>query len=336
MKPVSSLVVLSLVGSAAGFSAPNYLSSLSPNTGGMGAEESSMFNYNIVPPPPTSYGPGRGRNTNGSYNEAELQDPPVTYGRPYQPPSTNGDVVTLHHAKLSFFHPDELQTKGVRRNADVGDPEESERTFLELGPLTIGSWACTSGGWLCRKQKKSTEVFFVLSGKGCVTDLDGMPHEFGPGDVVTLPKGWSGRWDVWEDLHKIYFDHEHINIEETMLPVRAVIRPYEKIMAPQYLHPVEGGPGASSRLLYSAGPTTVAAVVCAPGSSMKVCYETECFHLVEGVLFLTTPDGEIKRFVAGDTVVLPPGWSGHHDVVEKCTMIWVSVEEEEPVDDEED
>jgi uncharacterized cupin superfamily protein len=334
MKSIASLLTLSLVSSTSAFSS-NYLSSLSPNAGGMGAEDMA-YNYGVSPPPPpppsslTNYGASY-----GAVYDTDVEDPPVTYGRPYEPPIVDGDV-TLHHAKLAFFHPDKLTPKGPRTNADVGDPEEAERIFLELGKFTVGSWTCSPGGWRQFKQKKTTEVFFVLSGKGCVTDLDGIPHEFGPGDVVVLPKGWSGRFDVLEDLHKIYFDHAHVNIEEAILPVRAVIRPYEKMVEPQYLHPGEGGPGASSRLLYSAGPTTVASVMCAPGSSMKVCYETECFHLVEGVLFLTTPDGTIQRFVAGDTVVLPPGWSGHHDVVEKTTMLWISVEEEEDVDEDED
>ena len=112
-------------------------------------------------------------------------------------------------------------------------------------------------------------------------------------------------------------------------PIRAGVTRYEKFMSPQYLSPLEGGPGASSRLIYSAGPTTIGTVMLAPGSSIKTCHDAECFHLVEGILFLTPTDGKPQRCVAGDTVVLPRGWTGHHDVVERTTMLWVSVEDEQ-------
>ena len=47
------------------------------------------------------------------------------------------------------------------------------------------------------------------SGRGSVTDPDGTPHPFGPGDTVVLPKGWYGRWDIEEFIHKIWVVKEH-------------------------------------------------------------------------------------------------------------------------------
>ena len=130
-----------------------------------------------------------------------------------------------------------------------------------------------------------------------------------------------------------------MNIEQAVFPIRAICTPFEKLMAPQYLSPMAGSSGAASRILYHAGPTTVGCVVCAPGSSTKICHDAECFHILEGVLFLTSDNddnnnGETvpsssQRCVAGDTVILPPRWSGHHDVVEKTTMLWINMEEED-------
>ena len=57
------------------------------------------------------------------------------------------------------------------------------------GAASCGSWACTPGGWDSPNARPSTEWFYVLSGRGAVTDPDGTPHPFGPGDVVVLPKG---------------------------------------------------------------------------------------------------------------------------------------------------
>ena len=294
----------------------------------MAAPTTALSNYlnSLSPNDMPQYGSGENRTP---------QPPPVvingktvsTYGKPYQPPKSI-DLFHLLHAPISAGSIEKLQPKGPRANADVGQPHEASVDFFEMGKFSVGSWWCGAGGWPSPRQRDSTEVFFVLSGRGCVTDVDGVPHEFGPGDTVTLPKGWSGRWDVLEDIHKIWFVHEHANIEESGYPIRAQVTPYEKLVSPQYLSPLVGGPGAASRLIYSLGPTTVGSVVCAPGSSSKACHYVECFHIVEGILFLSTTDGKSQRCVTGDTVLLPPGWNGHHDVVEKTTMLWLSVDQE--------
>lgn len=60
---------------------------------------------------------------------------------------------------------------------------------------------------------------------------------------------------------------------------------------------------------------------------------TECFHVLEGVFFLTPKNsssdgggGTAQRCVAGDTVILPKGWSGRWDVVETVRKVWAVVE----------
>ena len=54
----------------------------------------------------------------------------------------------------------------------------------------------------------------MLAGEGSVDDADGTRHRFGAGDLVTLPRGWSGRWDVTsaETLHKVWVVHAHAEI----------------------------------------------------------------------------------------------------------------------------
>ncbi|GKY95465.1 hypothetical protein MPSEU_000508100 [Mayamaea pseudoterrestris] len=139
------------------------------------------------------------------------------------------------HAKLSYFEIDKLKPKGPRKNADNGNPHDATRELVSIGEtLSTGSWWCSKGGWPSPAQRVSTEVFFVLSGRGCVTDTDGQPHEFKAGDTVVLPKGWSGRWDVLEDLHKIWFVNKHERIEDTGYPMRAIVTPYDDL-APEFL-----------------------------------------------------------------------------------------------------
>jgi uncharacterized cupin superfamily protein len=47
---------------------------------------------------------------------------------------------------------------------------------------------------------------------------------------------------------------------------------------------------------------------------------------VDGLFFLTNADGSARRCVAGDTVVLPKGWSGTWDILEPVTKVWVEAE----------
>ena len=66
---------------------------------------------------------------------------------------------------------------------------------------------------------------------------------------------------------------------------------------------------------------------CAPGSYEVAPRATaECFFVVDGVFFLTNPDGSSRRCVGGDTVVLPKGWAGHWDILEPVWKVWVEVE----------
>jgi uncharacterized cupin superfamily protein len=120
--------------------------------------------------------------------------------------------VTFHHAPLSYFAIDQLVSKGPRANADVGAPHDSSRSLHRdvatsqvpgTNSIAAGSWWCAPGGWPSKTLRTTTEVFYVLQGFGCLTDLDGKRNFFGPGDTVILPKGWSGRWDVAEPIHKV-------------------------------------------------------------------------------------------------------------------------------------
>ena len=52
----------------------------------------------------------------------------------------------------------------------------------------------------------------MLSGEGSVDDADGTRHRFGAGDLVVLPRGWKGRWDVTSDLRKIWVVHAHDDV----------------------------------------------------------------------------------------------------------------------------
>jgi uncharacterized cupin superfamily protein len=99
----------------------------------------------------------------------------------------------------------ELEDWGPRDGADCGQPRMSGRILHTTadGSVEVGVWACTPGGWAI-SHRPDTETVRILSGRARLTDADGLAVDLGPGDVLVLPKGWSGRWDILEPVRKLY------------------------------------------------------------------------------------------------------------------------------------
>ena len=76
----------------------------------------------------------------------------------------------LSAAPMSHFNVAQQTYKGLRANTDVGNPHDSSRPLVKVGPVSIGSWSCTAGGWQSPNPRPSTETFLVLSG-ACTTQI---------------------------------------------------------------------------------------------------------------------------------------------------------------------
>jgi hypothetical protein len=96
-----------------------------------------------------------------------------------------------------------LEPAGPRAGADRGQPMMAIRVLHHDGPLEVGVWECTPGGWAIQN-RANTETVRILAGRGRITDADGTVRELEPGVVMVLPLGWSGRWDITETLRKLY------------------------------------------------------------------------------------------------------------------------------------
>lgn len=97
-----------------------------------------------------------------------------------------------------------LTAAGQRAGADSGDPQLHVRTVAPDAPGNTGVWECQPGGWAVA-DRTDTEVCYVLSGTATITDdATGHEHALHPGDLLVLPPGWSGRWDVTHTLRKVY------------------------------------------------------------------------------------------------------------------------------------
>jgi len=98
-----------------------------------------------------------------------------------------------------------LESYGPRVGADVGSPHTSGRVLHTSsdGSIEVGIWECTPGGWAI-ENRPNTETVMILRGRATITDADGTRHGLAPGTSLTLPLGWSGRWDIEETIRKVY------------------------------------------------------------------------------------------------------------------------------------
>lgn len=96
-----------------------------------------------------------------------------------------------------------LEAWGPRLGADVGDPQTSGKVLFEADGVQVGVWECTPGGWAI-EDRPDHETVRILAGRARLTNADGSTAVISAGDVLTLPKGWSGRWDIEETTRKFF------------------------------------------------------------------------------------------------------------------------------------
>ena len=102
--------------------------------------------------------------------------------------------------RSSQHGPDIHRPAGPTRSVS---PQVSARTISNDGSIHVGVRECTPGGWSI-VDRGDTDAASTVSAKGVVTGADGVEHVPVPGPVLTLPKGWPGRWDITESLRKVY------------------------------------------------------------------------------------------------------------------------------------
>jgi uncharacterized cupin superfamily protein len=96
-----------------------------------------------------------------------------------------------------------LEPTGPRVGADRGEPMTATRVLHDAGPVQVGIWECTPGGWSIA-DRPNTEIVHLLRGEATITDADGAVRQLVAGSAVVLPRGWSGRWDITATIRKLY------------------------------------------------------------------------------------------------------------------------------------
>lgn len=84
-------------------------------------------------------------------------------------------------------------------------PNVRERSLtLWSGPtIETGIWECEPGVFTARRDSYS-ELCYLISGRVTISNTDGDRRELGPGDVLVMPSGWVGTWEVHEVVRKHY------------------------------------------------------------------------------------------------------------------------------------
>ena len=81
---------------------------------------------------------------------------------------------------------------------DLGGPGHTTRQ---------GIWRCTAGAFECTEQ--GDELMTVLSGHGRLVGLDGVGvQDLTPGHTLFIRDGSRVRWEIFEDLTKVFFAHK--------------------------------------------------------------------------------------------------------------------------------
>lgn len=138
--------------------------------------------------------------------------------------STDCQPCTEHCADLGWL-PSKL-AKGAFAT-DLGSAVESSRSMLarleeddtpstcpgvttqyaalvETSALEIGVWTCSAACSWEEASLAAHEVIVMLAGRLKLTEADGSSRVLTKDDILILPKGWRGRWDVLEPMKKLY------------------------------------------------------------------------------------------------------------------------------------
>lgn len=71
------------------------------------------------------------------------------------------------------------------------------------GKLSSGTWHATAGSFRSHVVGY-VEFCFIVEGDCRLIDPDGTVHRFGVGDHFIIPDGWTGHWEVDEQVKKVY------------------------------------------------------------------------------------------------------------------------------------
>jgi len=116
------------------------------------------------------------------------------------PRTTLFSTATGGTPELSWPRPERLLRGNPRRETW----NAVDQPLTGAARLSSGIWRCEPGHWRIAFGPAQQEVFTVLAGRCRLHDAQGSWQEAGPGDVLHIPAGFSGSFEVLEAMTKSY------------------------------------------------------------------------------------------------------------------------------------
>jgi uncharacterized cupin superfamily protein len=85
------------------------------------------------------------------------------------------------------------------------EPKDATDNALTINAslVDLGFWECSPGSFKTSRDGVN-EVILVLEGKGTLVSDTGQRLDHKAGDMVLIPNGWSGVWEIHEHFKKQY------------------------------------------------------------------------------------------------------------------------------------
>jgi uncharacterized cupin superfamily protein len=86
----------------------------------------------------------------------------------------------------------------------TGPKDATDSTFtVKASNVDVGFWECSPGSFTTARAGVN-EVILVLEGKATLVSDAGERVDHKAGDMVLIPDGWSGVWEIHEHFKKQY------------------------------------------------------------------------------------------------------------------------------------
>ena len=114
---------------------------------------------------------------------------------------TNAQVKVLRSADSLSFPALALKPTAIN---DTEPKDATDNAFsVKASNVDIGFWECSPGIFKTAR-KGVNEVILVLEGKATLVSDTGERVDHKAGDMVLIPNGWSGVWEIHEHFKKQY------------------------------------------------------------------------------------------------------------------------------------
>ncbi|MFF1831973.1 cupin domain-containing protein [Paenarthrobacter sp. NPDC058040] len=114
---------------------------------------------------------------------------------------TNPQVQILR--SISSLSLPRLEPKPTATNGTEPQDATDNAFTVEASKVDIGFWECSPGTFTTARHGVN-EVILVLEGKAALVSDSGERTEHQTGDMLLIPDGWSGVWEIHEHFKKQY------------------------------------------------------------------------------------------------------------------------------------